>query len=111
MEEEKIEKNNDVKETEEMLESLVKETIAENLEITQNYAAAIDMGYEPFDTDIWCKILYYPSLIMPKTSLSENLHWWIFRDMYEATLEKLTMDIHMLINLQDYCILIVWQRF
>ena len=46
MEKEKIEKNNDVKETEEMLKGLVKETIAESLEINQNYAAAIDVGYE-----------------------------------------------------------------
>ena len=30
---------------------------------------------------------------MPKRSLSENLHWWMFRDMYEASLEELTMDI------------------
>ena len=93
MEEEKIEKNNDVKLTEEILEKLVKKVTAENLEITQNYAAAIDVGYEHFDTDVWCKILYYPSPIMPKRSLSKNLHWWIFLDMYEASLDKLTMDI------------------
>ena len=30
---------------------------------------------------------------MPKRSLNEKLHWWIFRDMYEASLEELIMDV------------------
>ena len=56
-----------------MLENIVKETIAGSLEITQNYAAAIDVGYEHYDTNVWCKILYYPSPVMPKKSERKTL--------------------------------------
>ena len=60
MEEERIEKNIIVKDTEIMLERLIGELTAEHLETVQNFAATIDVGYEYFKTDAWCRIIYFP---------------------------------------------------
>ena len=74
MEEERIEKNIIVKDTEIMLERLIGELTAEHLETVQNFAATIDVGYEYFEADTWCRLLYFPSPIMPKRNLSKNLY-------------------------------------
>ena len=93
MEEDRKEKNIIVKDTEIMLERLIGELTAGHLETVQNFAATIDVGYEYFEADTWCRLLYFPSPIMPKRTLSKNLYWWIFMDTYEAALDSLTMDL------------------
>ena len=72
---------------------MVKEITVEKVEMAQNYATAMDVGYEDFETDAWCRMLYFPSPTMPRRSLSKYLHWWIFMDLYEAVLDNLTADI------------------
>ena len=63
------------------------------MNIVEKFAATIDVGYEYFEADTWCRLLYFPSPIMPKRTLSKDLYWWIFMDSYEAALDSLTMDL------------------
>ena len=48
MEAEEMDKNSIIKDTEITLEKMVKEITVEKLEMAQNYATAIDVGYEDF---------------------------------------------------------------
>ena len=88
-----MDKNSIIKDTETTLEKMVKEITVEKVEMAQNYATAVDVGYEDFETDAWCRMLYLPSPIMPKRRLSKYLHWWTFMDLYEAVLDKLIADV------------------
>ena len=80
MEEGREEKNETVKDTELELERLTGELTAEHLDIVEKFAATIDVGYEYFEADAWCRRLYFPSPIMPKRTPSKDLYWWIFMD-------------------------------
>ena len=57
MEEGREEKNNTVKDTEVELEKLVEELTTEHLETIQNFAATIDVGYEYFEAETWCRLI------------------------------------------------------
>ena len=93
MEEGRKEKNKAVEDTEIGLEKLVEELTTEHLDTVQNFAATIDIGYEDFEAEKWCRLIYFPSPTMPRRSLSSSLYWWIYMDTYEASLDTLTMDI------------------
>ena len=85
-----LDKNSIIEDTEVTLEKLVKEITGEKVEMAQKYADYIDVGYEDCETDAWNILLYYPSPTMPKRSMSNYLYWWIYSDLYEAVLDKLT---------------------
>ena len=85
--------------------------------MAQNYATVVDVRYEDCETDAWSMLLYYPSPTMPKRSMSKYLHWWIFMDLYEAVLDKMTADLkkvkiqkckcgYLVINFYGY----IWQH-
>ena len=93
MEEGRKEKNKTVKDTEVGLEKLVENLTTEHLDSVQNFATTIDIGYEDFEAEKWCKLIYFPSPIMPKSNLSRNLFWWIYMENYEASLDTQTLDI------------------
>ena len=62
MEKGREEKNETVKDTELELERLTGELTAEHLNIVEKFAATIDIGYEYFEADTWCRLLYFPLL-------------------------------------------------
>ena len=64
------EKETVVKVTEVKLEELVEELTIEHLEAVQNIATSIDTGYSDFKAEKWCKLIYFPSPMMPKRNLS-----------------------------------------
>ena len=64
MEEGRNEKNKDVEDTEVGLEKLVEEITTEYLDAVQNFATTIHIGYEDFEAEKWCKLIYFPSPII-----------------------------------------------
>ena len=57
------EKNKDVEDSEERLEKLIEELTIEHL----------DVGHSDFEAEKWCKLIYFPSPMMPKRNLSREV--------------------------------------
>ena len=86
------EKETVVEETEVGLEKLVEELTIEHLEAVQNIATSIDTGYNDFEAEKWCKLIYFPSPMTPKRNLSQKVLWWICMENYESSLDTQTLD-------------------
>ena len=93
MEKDRKEKTKTVEDTEVELEKLVEELTTEHLDVVENFASTIDIGYEDFEAEKWCKLIYFPSPIMPKRNLSRKLMWWIYMENYESSLDSQTLDV------------------
>ena len=55
-------------------------------------ATSIDIGYTDFEAEKWCKLIYFPSPMMPKRNLSKKVLWWIYMENYESSLDAQTLD-------------------
>ena len=89
MEESKEDKNSNVRDTEVEPARLVGELTADHVDTIQNFAETLDVGYEDFEAETWCRLIYFPSPTMPKRNLSSSLYWWVYLDTYEASLVEL----------------------
>ena len=93
MEKGRDEKKTVVEDTEVGLEKLVEGLTIEHLDAVQNIATSIDTGYSDFEAEKWCKLIYFPSPMMPKRNLSKKVLWWIYMENYESSLDTQTLDV------------------
>ena len=77
MEKGQNEKKTAVEDTEIGLEKLVEELTIEHLDAVQNIATTIDTGYGDFEAEKWCKLIYFPTPMMPKRNLSRKVLWCV----------------------------------
>ena len=60
-----------IDDTESTVERMVEQITGGKVELIQNYASYIDMGYVDCESDMWSTLIYYPSPEMPKRNMSE----------------------------------------
>ena len=70
-----------INDTEGAVEEMVEQINGGKVELIQNYASYIDMGYVDCESDMWSTLIYYPSPEMPKKSMSEYTYWYTFMDL------------------------------
>ena len=79
-----------INDTEVTVEEMVEQITIGKVELMQNYASYLDVGYIDCESDMWSTLIYYPSPEMPKKSMSEHTYWYIFMDLYMVVLDRLT---------------------
>ena len=90
MEEMKQGRISTINDTEGTVEEMVEQITIGKVELMQNYASYLDVGYIDCESDMWSTLIYYPSPEMPKKSMSEYTYWYTFMDLYMAVLDRLT---------------------
>ena len=69
MEKGRNEKKTVVEDTEVGLEKLIEGLTIEHLDAVQNIATTIDTRHSDFEAEKWCKLIYFPSTMMPNRKL------------------------------------------
>ena len=67
------EKKTAVEDAEIELEELIERLTINHTDAIQNMATSIDTGYTDFEAEKWCKLLYFPSPMMPERNVSKNV--------------------------------------
>ena len=55
-------------------------------------ATSIDTGYTDFEAEKWCKLLYFPSPMMPERNVSKKVLLWMYMGSYESSIDAQTLD-------------------
>ena len=50
-------------------------------------ATSIDTGYTDIEAEKWCKLLYFPSPMIPERNVSKKVLSWMYMGSYESSID------------------------